>query len=59
MTYDDWIATDPSAADYCSNGHYHCEPCPFGGEHPGCECGERNCDPEEEPTDDTSEEAPV
>lgn len=42
MSYDDWKTTDPSNADYCSNGHYHCPPCPVGAgtvrEHPCCEC---------------------
>lgn len=42
MTYDDWKTTDLTAADYCSNGHYHCPPCPeLAGtrrEHPCCEC---------------------
>lgn len=42
MTYDDWKTTDPSEAHYCSNGHYHCPPCPItnlhGDRHASCEC---------------------
>lgn len=44
MTYDDWKTTDTSAEDYCSNGHYHCPPCPVGPPHPCCECDHQGDD---------------
>lgn len=51
-TYDDWKTTDPTDADYCGNGHYHCPPCPRGHEHPVCECDHDG--PELEPLTDTA-----
>lgn len=51
MTYDDWKTTNPDDADYCSNGHYHCPPCPInrGGdaEHRCCECDHDHDDEDE------------
>jgi hypothetical protein len=54
-TYDDWKTTDPSDADYCGNGHYHCPPCPVDKgtrrAHPSCECDHDG--PDLEPLTDT------
>lgn len=43
-TYDDWKTTDPSDADYCENGHYHCSVrCCVGERDGGDHCAE-SCD---------------
>jgi hypothetical protein len=48
MTYDDWKTTDPADGEHCSNGHYHCPPCPVDEgtrrEHPCCECDHQSED---------------
>lgn len=45
---------DPTAADYCSNGHYRCPSCPVDPSHPCCEC-----DCEREDDEEESESAPT